>query len=269
MDGGDSSGAAAQERARRLQALRVERQSARLASQRLDARRSERQRQVLSAAAGLGLAALLAGGGALALALSGSDGTPQASRPSPTPEPSATASAGPVTCDFTATKAPGVGVPGSDQRPARTATLATTAGPLKVDVDVAGAPCAARSLAFLARHRYYDGRPCTRLTTGPLHFLQCGNPVEDDAGYVFAEEGASTATYRRGTVALVNKGKGTTSATFIVVLADTQLPVGLTRVGTVTSGLDALDAVAAVGAVPKGDGRPLDPVSLTSVRVTI
>lgn len=257
MDGGS---AGADERERRLQALRVERQNARRAAQRLEARRRERRRQVLSAAAGLGVAVLLAGGGALVLASSGDDAPARAVRPS--------RSASPSPCSFRATTAPGPGVPTASQKPARTATLVTTSGTLQVRVDTAGAPCAARSLAFLAEHRYYDRKPCPRLTTGPLHFLQCGDPAQDDAGYVFAEEGPAVTTYRRGTVALARKGPGTSSATFVVVLADTPLPVHLTQVGTVTSGLEALDAVAAAGSVPKGDGRPLTAVALTSVRVT-
>lgn len=258
MDG--SAGAA--ERERRLQALRVERQHARLSAQRREAQRRERRRQAVGAAAGLGLALLLGGGGVLALGLSGGDApVTRTTRP-----PQVTRPAG---CAFVPTAAPGPGLPSATQLPARTATVSTTVGVLKVDVDRTAAPCAAKSLAYLAQHRYYDGRPCSRLTTGPLHFLQCGDPMQDDAGYVFAEEGASTATYRRGTVALVHKAPGTTSATFVVVLADTELPVGLTRIGTVTSGLDALDAVAAAGSVPKGDGRPLSPVALTTVRVTV
>ena len=246
-----------EDRGQRLQELRVARQRERQAAQRRAAQRAERRRQALGAVAGFALVGLLAAGGLAVLRSSSGEARPRAT---PSPAPSG--------CDVDRTTAPGPGVPGPDQDPGTTATVQTTLGTVELDLDADEAPCATRSFAYLADHGYYDGKPCTRLTTGPLHFLQCGDPLHDDAGYVYAEEGDQTSQLLpRGTVAMVSRGPGTTSASFFVVLADTDLPVRVTRLGTVRAGLAVLDRVAAAGSVPDVDGRPVLPVSLRRITV--
>ena len=137
--------------------------------------------------------------------------------------------------------------------------LRTTAGVINIRLDSSRAPCTANSIRSLAHFRYFDGTNCHRLTTQAIYFLQCGDPTGKGTGgpgYTFADENLKRATYARGTVAMANSGPGTNGSQFIIFYKDSQLNPQYTPFGTVVSGLDVLDRIAASGAVPEGDGAP-------------
>lgn len=153
------------------------------------------------------------------------------------------------------------------------AALATTRGQVELTLLPEKAPCTVNSFAFLAAQKYFDGTPCHRLTTTPgLRVLQCGDPGGTGSGgpgYAFADENLTGATYKKGTVAMANSGPGTNGSQFFLVYADSQLPESYTPFGTITAGLEALEAVAKGGAdSPTGDGKPKLPVTLTTVTVS-
>jgi len=103
--------------------------------------------------------------------------------------------------------------------------------------------------------------------------LQCGDPTGTGTGgpgYAFDDEALEGASYPRGTVAMANSGPGTNGSQFFLVYADTALPPDYTPLGTITSGLEVLERVAAAGSDDSngpGDGRPRTPVQIRTLTV--
>jgi peptidyl-prolyl cis-trans isomerase B (cyclophilin B) len=83
---------------------------------------------------------------------------------------------------------------------------------------------------------------------------------------------AATVTYARGTVAMANSGPDSNGSQFFIVYKDSQMAPSYSVIGTVTSGLDVVDKVAAAGAVDAngaatGDGKPKTAVTVQSLTV--
>ncbi|MGB3444599.1 MAG: peptidylprolyl isomerase [Actinophytocola sp.] len=216
---------------------------------------------------------------------------PTAASEEPTSDSEDTSSGGGGTegdCAFTADQSgePSVGLP-PDEGPVDATALAltTSAGPLTIQFDADRAPCTVQSMAFLAGEGYFDGTKCHRLTTSAgLRVLQCGDPAGDGTGgpgYVVPDEfptdlppaqDGSSVTYPRGIVAMANAGPGTTGSQFFLVYGDSTLPPDYTVFGTLDeASLATLDQVAAAGVTPGGngaeDGAPVTPVTIESAKV--
>ena len=78
--------------------------------------------------------------------------------------------------------------------------------------------------------------------------------------------------YPRGTVALARQSGDPNSNRdqFFIVYKDTTLPKsgdgnGYTVLGTVTSGMDIIDKIAAAGTNPSDQTSPLAPISIVSI----
>ncbi|GAS98474.1 peptidyl-prolyl cis-trans isomerase (rotamase) - cyclophilin family [Mycolicibacterium canariasense] len=163
--------------------------------------------------------------------------------------------------------------------------IATDRGAIPVELDNAKAPCTVNNFASLAAQGFFNGTPCHRLTTGgELGVLQCGDPTgtgKGGPGYQFPNEyptnqyrltDPATKTpviYPRGTLAMANSGPGTNGSQFFLVYRDSQLPPTYTAFGTIDeTGLTVLDQIAAGGVTGGGDdGKPADPVNISTVRV--
>jgi len=151
-------------------------------------------------------------------------------------------------------------------------TVATDRGDIVFELDSARTPCTAMSLRWLAHFGYFDRTACHRLTTKGIQVLQCGDPKGTGSGgpgYRFADENLDGATYPRGTVAMANAGPGTNGSQFFLVYGDSMLPPDYTPFGTITSGLEVLDAVAKAGSDDSngtGDGRPTLPITIRTLR---
>lgn len=160
------------------------------------------------------------------------------------------------------------------------ATLTTNCGDIVLSLDGTKAPQAVAAFVELARQSYYQDSPCHRLTaTEGLKVLQCGDPTgtgQGDPGFGYAVENAPPdGRYPRGTVAMARTQdpRRGTGGQFFIVYGDSTLPdpSGYTVVGTVSSGLDIVDRVAAQGVAPNGasptDGPPAAPISILRVAV--
>ena len=157
--------------------------------------------------------------------------------------------------------------------PATSITLTTNCGDIVIAVDPKAAKTVA-SEAFLAKSGFYDNTVCHRLTTQGIFVLQCGDPKGDGTGgpgYSVPDENLPTASdnnYPAGTVAMANAGPGTGGSQFFIVYGDTSLPGDYTIWGKVTSGLDIVKNVAAVGTADgSADGSPKQPVFIESATV--
>ncbi|HEV7654800.1 MAG TPA: peptidylprolyl isomerase [Mycobacteriales bacterium] len=230
-----------------------------------------RKRRNLVMAAGLGVVVVIAAVVLVVTQVGGSDSTPAAA-------PSASASASTATKgDCTYTKGSAAATKNAGQPPngkvattgTATVNLVTTQGNMTFSLDRAKAPCTVNSFVFLAGHKYYDGTPCHRVTTGATFgVLQCGDPGGTGSGgpgYTFKDELDPAGKYTTGVLAMANGGANTNGSQFFIVYKNTQLDPNYTIFGTVTKGLDVVDKVAKAGAATGDDGKPKLAITLKTV----
>jgi peptidyl-prolyl cis-trans isomerase B (cyclophilin B) len=138
----------------------------------------------------------------------------------------------------------------------------TTQGVINVQMLTDQAPCTTFSFRFLASQGYYNLTHCHRLTTQGIYVLQCGDPTGTGSGgpgYAFNDENLTGATYPAGTVAMANAGPNTNGSQFFFVWQNTTLAPDYTPFGTVISGMNVLQKIAAAGDDSQngpGDGYP-------------
>ncbi len=147
------------------------------------------------------------------------------------------------------------------------ATLHTNHGDIEIEFDAMRSPMSVNSFVFLAREGFYDGLIFHRVIPGFM--IQGGDPTGTGSGgpgYQFRDELEGSGTYSRGTVAMANAGPNTNGSQFFICHVDAGLPHSYNIFGKVTSGLDAVDAIAAT---PTGaQDRPHEDCMITSVTVT-
>jgi len=152
------------------------------------------------------------------------------------------------------------------------ATLETSLGTFEVELFPAEAPLAVNNFVCLAADGFYDGTPFHRILQGFV--IQGGDPTGTGSGgpgYQFADEPVGRE-YERGTLAMANAGPNTNGSQFFVVLDDLRerLPKNYTLFGRVSSGLEAVDAIAAVAVTTGPSGESSSPTeAVTLVRATV
>ncbi len=127
------------------------------------------------------------------------------------------------------------------------ATLHTNHGDIALDLFPTEAPLAVNSFLFLAGEGYYDGVTFHRVVPGFV--IQGGDPTgtgRGGPGYSFRDELGTGRRYLRGTVAMANAGPNTNGSQFFICLGDLKLPNQYTIFGEVVSGMEAVDAIAAL-----------------------
>jgi peptidyl-prolyl cis-trans isomerase B (cyclophilin B) len=163
--------------------------------------------------------------------------------------------------------------PSAPDRQPYTALLVTTQGVIGFAAETSAAPCTTNSFSFLAAHGYYDLTHCHRLTLQGIFVLQCGDPTGTGSGgpgYQFDDENLSGATYPAGTVAMANAGPNTNGSQFFICWKASPLPPLYTPFGKITSGMDALQKIAAAGDDQQngpGDGYPNRYVGILHVQI--
>jgi cyclophilin family peptidyl-prolyl cis-trans isomerase len=153
-----------------------------------------------------------------------------------------------------------------------TATMQTNKGTFEIEFFPQEAPQTVNNFVCLARDGYYDGTPFHRIAAGFV--IQGGDPTGTGGGspgYRFNDEPV-VRDYERGIVAMANAGPNTNGSQFFVVLQDLRgrLPKNYTIFGRVTTGMEAVDAIARTPVRPGPSGensQPTEPVTLE--RVTI
>jgi cyclophilin family peptidyl-prolyl cis-trans isomerase len=144
-----------------------------------------------------------------------------------------------------------------------TVTLQTNCGAIGIRLATARAPKTAASFASLVRQGFYDGLTFHRIVAGFV--IQGGDPKGDGQGgpgYQITEKPPAGLRYTRGVVAMAKTQAdppGSSGSQFFIVTGpDAQLPPDYALVGTVKSGLDAVDRI---GTLRTGsDEQPTTPV---------
>lgn len=127
------------------------------------------------------------------------------------------------------------------------ATIETSHGTIEIDLLAERSPQTVNNFVSLARDGFYDGVIFHRVISGFM--VQGGDPTgtgRGGPGYKFRDELEGTGDYSRGTVAMANAGPNTNGSQFFICHGDAPLPHSYTIFGKVTSGMDAVDAIAAL-----------------------
>lgn len=157
------------------------------------------------------------------------------------------------------------------------AIITTRLGTIKVKLAYQEAPVTVANFVALAKGEqhnsgkpegtpFYDGTIFHRVIPGFM--IQGGDPAGTGAGgpaYTFADELDPTkpsykAGYVRGAVAMANRGPNTNGSQFFIMHKDYGLPHNYSIFGMVVSGMEAVDAIAAL---PRNSSdRPNEEVSM-------
>ncbi|MDR2378337.1 MAG: peptidylprolyl isomerase [Bifidobacteriaceae bacterium] len=152
--------------------------------------------------------------------------------------------------------------------------MQTSVGEIAFTLDGALAPQATANFIQLAIDGYYDGSSCHRLTTDGIFVLQCGSLTgdgTDNPGYQFGplENVPEDGVFPPGTIAMARaSAEDSQGAQFFIVYQESSIPGGYSVFGHVTSGLEAIEAVAAAGTEDGGtDGRPATTVTIDGIEL--
>ena len=153
----------------------------------------------------------------------------------------------------------------------RTVTIETDKGAIAIKIEADLSPIAAGNFVALAGCGYYDGVVFHRVVPGFV--IQGGDPTGTGTGgpgYEIQDEQV-TATYGRGVVAMARTSQpNSVGSQFFIVLDDAAraaLESANTYqiIGSVTSGMDAVDAIAVAAGFEE---LPSNPVVMTKVTVS-
>ena len=203
------------------------------------------------------LAAVLMAGACAGGGSSGSSRAPASSPPASTAPSSPGGSSTAGTCPTSQPPALAAG-----QK--RLVTIETAKGKIQVTVEADLGPQAAGNFVALASCGFYDGLVFHRVIPGFV--IQGGDPKGSGSGgpgYEFADDPV-TVPYVRGVVAMANAGPNTNGSQFFIVLKDGGLDPLYSIFGRVTSGMEAVDAIAAAA----DKENPTKPVAMDKLTVS-
>ncbi len=156
------------------------------------------------------------------------------------------------------------------------ATVRTNCGTIKIRLAVGRAPKTTSAWAGLARNKFFDGLTFHRIAApgGNDFVIQGGDPEgtgNGGPGYSVVEAPPKNTKYLQYVVAMAKTGAeapGTSGSQFFIVTApDAGLPPDYAPLGEVIGSKAAVKRIAAVPTDPSTEA-PLDPVVMTSVRIT-
>jgi len=170
----------------------------------------------------------------------------------------------------------------SDNTKRKTMIIAieTTKGDIELELFESDAPKTVANFAGLAEEGYFNGITFHRISKGFV--IQSGDSTGTGMGgrSIYGKEfddelNPSTPSfkegYKRGTVAMANRGPNTNTSQFFIVLQDAErMPKNYTIFGKVTKGMDVVDSIAAVEIIPEmgpTDGKPKIDVVMKKVYV--
>lgn len=156
----------------------------------------------------------------------------------------------------------------------------TPLGVIEFELYTNDAPKTTENFIKLAEKKYFNGIVFHRVVKGFV--IQGGDPTGTGSGgksiwgKEFADELNPNAPsfkegYKRGVVAMANRGPNTNTSQFFIMLDDnTRLPKNYTIFGKVTSGMEVVDRIAQADILPgqnPRDGRPKDDYLMKAVSI--
>lgn len=151
------------------------------------------------------------------------------------------------------------------------ATLHTTEGDIKIQLNAEDTPITVNNFVTLAKQKFYDNTVFHRVIKDFM--IQGGDPQGNGTGgpgYRFDDE-PFTGEYSRGTIAMANAGPNTNGSQFFIMHKDYPLPKNYVIFGKVSEGMDVVDKIATAPVRSGASGEnssPVNPVKVTSVDIT-
>ncbi len=160
------------------------------------------------------------------------------------------------------------------------ATMDTSCGTIKIELDPKTAPNTVNSIVFLARQNFYDGSTFHRIARNFV--IQGGDPTGTGSGgpgYTTVDTPPADAKYPIGTVAMAKTGSepaGAAGSQFFMVTSPSAqgalAPSGTglyAIVGKVVSGMDVVNKISQLPIQGGGsDGPPAKTVYIDSVTIS-
>ena len=161
------------------------------------------------------------------------------------------------------------------------AVLETEKGTIEIELLPGAAPKTVENFRLLAERGYYNGLTFHRIVKGFM--IQSGDPRGDGRGGESAWGGTFDDEiqresplyerglgYRRGVVAMANRGPNTNTSQFFILHQDHPMAPAYTIFGRVKSGMEVVDALAELPTQRGPDGGMSQPVKPPVIhRVTI
>ncbi len=161
----------------------------------------------------------------------------------------------------------------------RIAAIETEKGTIEIEFFADAAPKAVENFRLLAEHGYYDGLTFHRIVRGFM--MQGGDPMGDGRGGMSAWGGTfpdeidrGSALYRggykRGLVAMANRGPNTNTSQFFIMHQDYPLPPSYVIFGKVLRGMEVVDALMNSPTRMGTDGdmsAPVTPIVMRKVTI--
>jgi cyclophilin family peptidyl-prolyl cis-trans isomerase len=153
------------------------------------------------------------------------------------------------------------------------AVIDTDKGSVQVELFASDSPRSVENFRLLAEHGYYDGSAFHRIVRGFM--IQGGIPVgmpEESAWGGLFEDNIKPAMalyrlgYRRGIVAMANRGPNTNASEFFIMQGNVALPPVYEIFGFVTRGMEVVDALANTPTKPGPFGEKSLPLVAPVIR---
>lgn len=152
--------------------------------------------------------------------------------------------------------------------------LATSCGPIAIQLAVKEAPKTTASFAYLVKRGFYDELTFHRVAAGFV--IQGGDPNGDGSGgpgYSVVERPPADLKYVRGTVAMAKTTTDPAGASgsqfFIVTAPQAPLPPQYALVGRVVGSQAGVEAISKVPTSPAQDGTPTSPVVIDRATLSV
>jgi|YNPMSStandDraft_2_1061718.scaffolds.fasta_scaffold00044_4 cyclophilin family peptidyl-prolyl cis-trans isomerase len=160
------------------------------------------------------------------------------------------------------------------------ASIYTKVGVIEIELFEEDAPKTVKNFVELSKKKYYNGVIFHRIAKGFV--IQGGDPTGTGSGgqSIYGKEFEDELNpktksyqigYKRGVVAMANRGPNTNTSQFFILLSDAPgLPKKYTIFGKVAKGMNVVDEIAKREIIPvlsSTDGRPKDPIAMDSIVV--
>ena len=154
-------------------------------------------------------------------------------------------------------------------------------GTIEVELYAEDAPKTVENFVKLSERKYFNGVLFHRVSKGFV--IQGGDPTGTGAGGKsiwgkdFADElNPNTASYKegykKGVLAMANRGPNTNSSQFFIMLDDNmRMPKNYTIFGKVVKGMDVVEKIGQVDIIPQmgpTDGKPKEDIVMKTVTVS-
>lgn len=160
---------------------------------------------------------------------------------------------------------------GIDTEKKYTAEMVTNKGTITIDLFPKEAPITVNNFVFLAKEGFYDNTQYHRIVKGFM--IQGGDPKGDGTGgpgYTFPDE-KITRDYKRGIIAMANRGPNTNGSQFFIMHQDYDLPKSYVIFGQASDGVEVVDTIAQIPTEAGAGGeasKPTETITIEKITIT-